>query len=355
MGAMTKKDIFAVLDHYYSQGGNFIDAANNYQSGQAETHLGEWLSSRPGLRDQMVVATKYTFSHTAFLGYDGTTIHSNYGGNGTKSLRLSVEASLKKLQTDYVDILYVHWWDYTTSIPELMLSLNTLCEQGKVLYLGISDTPAWIVSKANEYARCKGLRQFVVYEGRWSAADRDFERDILPMCTAEGMGVSPWGALGGGNFKTKKQQEAAKTDQGRMLAPPSARETQVAKVLENIADRKGTLLTSVALAYVMHKAPHVFPVVGGRKLDHLKGNIQALSLELSKDEMDEIEGAAEFDPGFPANFVGQGKSVRGPKDVQFTQIAGVFDYVEDAMVSPLFACPGFGCALLICCTAYSSS
>lgn len=147
---MTKKEVFAVLDCYYSQGGNFIDTANNYQSGQSETYLGEWLSSPPSLRDQMVVATKYSFVQTAFLGYDGTTIHSNYGGNGTKSLRLSVEASLKKLQTTYIDILYVHWWDFTTSIPELMLSLNALVDQGKILYLGISDTPAWIVSKANE-------------------------------------------------------------------------------------------------------------------------------------------------------------------------------------------------------------
>ena len=228
-------------------------------------------------------------------------------------------------------------WDFTTSIPELMQSLNTLCEQGKVLYLGISDTPAWIVTKANEYARGKGFRQFVVYEGRWSAADRDFERDILLMCKAEGMGMTPWGALGGGNFKSEKQREAAKaakeSEQGRKFMPATERELKVAKVLETIADRKGTLITSVALAYVMHKAPYVFPVVGGRKVDHLKGNIEALSLELSKAEMDEIESAAEFDQGFPLTFIGMGKRVMGPKDVIFSAIGGVFDYVEDTKVS----------------------
>ena len=224
-------------------------------------------------------------------------------------------------------------WDFTTSIPELMQSLNTLCEQGKVLYLGISDTPAWIVTKANEYARCKGFRQFVVYEGRWSAADRDFERDILLMCKAEGMGMTPWGALGGGNFKSEKQREVAKAQgQGRNM-PATEREIKVSKVLEKIADRKGTLITSVALAYVMHKAPYVFPVIGGRKVDHLKGNIEALSLELSKAELDEIEGAAEFDQGFPLNFIGMGKRVMGPQDVIFSAIGGMFDYVEDAMVS----------------------
>ena len=215
-----------------------------------------------------------------------------------------------------------------------MQSLNTLCEQGKVLYLGISDTPAWIVTKANEYARCKGFRQFVVCEGRWSAADRDFERDILLMCKAEGMGMTPWGALGGGNFKSEKQRKVAKAEgQGRNAMPATEREIKVSKVLEKIADRKGTLITSVALAYVMHKAPYVFPVIGGRKVDHLKGNIEALSLELNKAELDEIEAAAEFDQGFPLNFIGMGKRVMGPQDVIFSAIGGMFDYVEDAMVS----------------------
>lgn len=112
---------------------------------------------------------------------------ANFTGNGTKSMHTSVAASLKKLQTDYIDLLYVHWWDFSASIPELMQSLNHLVVQGKVLYLGVSDTPAWVVSKANQYARDHGLRQFCVYQGRWSAASRDFEREIIPMCRDEGV------------------------------------------------------------------------------------------------------------------------------------------------------------------------
>lgn len=104
-------------------------------------------------------------------------------------MHTSVAASLKKLQTDYIDLLYVHWWDFSASIPELMQSLNHLVVQGKVLYLGVSDTPAWVVSKANQYARDHGLRQFCVYQGRWSAASRDFERDIIPMCRDEGVSL----------------------------------------------------------------------------------------------------------------------------------------------------------------------
>ncbi|KAL8947849.1 MAG: hypothetical protein Q9222_005920 [Ikaeria aurantiellina] len=328
MGAMDKKTVFQVLDFYKDQGGNFLDAANTYQNEQSEMWIGEWLTSKPGLRDQMVVATKYGFGYETYKGFDGI-IHANQTGNGTKSLNLSLDASLKKLQTHYIDIMFVHWWDFTTSIPELMHSLNTVCEQGKVLYLGISDTPAWVVVKANEYARAHGLRQFVVYEGRWSAADRDFERDIISMCAAEGMGIMPWGPLGGGNFKTAEQHQAV-AGQGRNMAPPREKDVKVSAVLEKIAKPKKTALTSVALAYVLHKAPYVFPIVGGRKIDHLKGNIDALNVSLTPEEIQEIEGAVEFDPGFPLNFISPmaPSGAKGPKDVVFTDMSGKFDYVE---------------------------
>ena len=118
---------------------------------------------------------------------------------------MSLEASLKKLQTTYLDILYVHLWTYDTPVEEVMSHLNDLVSSRKVLYLGISDTPAWIVSKANTYARAHGWRPIVVYQGLWSAAERSFEREILPMCRSEGMEIAPWGALGGGAFKTEEQ------------------------------------------------------------------------------------------------------------------------------------------------------
>lgn len=196
--------------------------------------------------------------------------------------------------------LYVHWWDYTSSVEEVMQGLNQLVLQGKVLYLGVSDTPAWIVSKANQYARDHGLRQFVVYQGRWSAEYRDFERDIIPMCLEEKMGFAPWGALGGGNFKSDEQR---KVTEGRSTGPTPESAIQVSKVLEKVAERKKTLITSVALAYVMHKAPYVFPIVGGRKIEHLQGNIDALSLELTDEDMKEIEGAKPFDVGFPQTMI----------------------------------------------------
>ena len=326
MGAMSKESVFELLDYFHSQGGNFLDTSNNYQNEQSETWIGEWLAKNPGIRDQMVIATKYTTSYTNHKGHDNI-IHSNSTGNSAKSLFVSVRNSLQKLQTDYIDILYVHWWDFTTSIPELMQSLNTLVHQGKILYLGVSDTPAWIVSKANQYARDHGLRQFVVYQGRWSAANRDFERDIIPMCLDEGMGLAPWGSLGGGNFKTKKQREEMKGE-GRNR-PPSDNHVKLTDTLERVADRKNTAITSVALAYVMHKAPYVFPIVGGRKVEHLKGNIEALGLELSDEDVAEIEASVPFDLGFPTNFLSQKPGgAQGPGDVWLTYLAGTFDYVE---------------------------
>jgi aryl-alcohol dehydrogenase-like predicted oxidoreductase len=174
MGECSKETAFEILDYFFSQGGNFIDTANGYQEGQSEMWLGEWMAAREN-RDQIVLATKYSSPYK--LSKQGK-IQSNYGGNGIKSLRISVEASLKKLQTSYIDLLYVHWWDYAVTIPELMHSLNDLVVAGKVMFLGISDTPAWVVTKANQYARDHGLRPFVVYQGLWNAAIRDFERDI---------------------------------------------------------------------------------------------------------------------------------------------------------------------------------
>lgn len=209
-----------------------------------------------------------------------------------------------------------------------MQSLNQLVLAGKVLYLGVSDTPAWVVSKANEYARNHGLRQFSVYQGLWSAAERDVEREILPMVKAEGMAMAPWGSLGGGKFKTAEQRQAQR-GQGRVVEV-SERDVQVSRALEAVARRKDTLLTSVAQAYVMHKAPYVFPIVGGRTVEHLKANIEALTLALDDDDIREIEAAATFEHGFPMGFLwGGNKPPSHPGKIWLLNMAGHFDYVPE--------------------------
>ncbi|KIX09818.1 uncharacterized protein Z518_00899 [Rhinocladiella mackenziei CBS 650.93] len=328
MGECSKETAFEILDYFYEMGGNFIDTANNYQAEESEIWIGEWMAQNPYRRDEMVVATKYTSGYKVLS--EPKLQQSNFGAMSTKSLTMSVEASLKKLQTTYIDILYVHYWDFTTGVEEVMQSLNHLVAQGKVLYLGVSDTPAWMVVKANAYARRHGLRPFSVYQGRWSAAERDFERDIIPMCRDEGMGLAPWGVLGGGYFKpsTAIQAEAG----GRnMPTVRTGKEAEVSAALEKIANTRSppVPLTSIALAYVMHKTPYVTPIIGGRKLSHLKSNIEALMIRLSQEEIDQIESAYPFDVGFPMNFLAANpKGARGPEDITITRRMGHFDFVK---------------------------
>ncbi|EED77078.1 predicted protein [Postia placenta Mad-698-R] len=177
-GAMDKESSFKLLDAYFDAGGNFIDTASNYQDGTSEETIGEWLEAR-GVRDQLVVATKYTNNFK--MGDPSVKQYVNYMGNNVKTLKLSFEASLRKLRTSYIDILYLHYWDLHTSMEEVMDGLHNLVAEGKVLYLGVSDTPAWLVVKANEYARAHGKTPFVVYQAAYSVLQRDIERDILPI------------------------------------------------------------------------------------------------------------------------------------------------------------------------------
>ncbi|GKZ19788.1 hypothetical protein AbraIFM66951_010795 [Aspergillus brasiliensis] len=301
MGECNKEQSFALLDEFYRLGGNFIDTANNYQFEESEKWIGEWMAAR-GNRDQMVIATKYTTGfRTAHR--DTEPLQSNFVGNSMKSMRVSVDRSLKKLQTDYIDLLYLHWWDFTSSVEEVMHGLNNLVTSGKVLYLGVSDTPAWVVVKANDYARANGLRPFSVYQGKWNAGSRDLEREVIPMCRDQGMALAPWAPLGQGKFKSA---EARKSDAGAgsaRAADLSEDDIKVSDALEKVANRKNTTLHAIALAYVMHKTPNVFPIIGQRKIEHLQANVEALGVSLSNEDLDEIDNASSFDIGFPMNFI----------------------------------------------------
>ncbi|PLN80276.1 aryl-alcohol dehydrogenase [Aspergillus taichungensis] len=326
MGECTKETAFEILDTYYELGGNFIDTANAYHGGQSEQWIGEWMAKSPGRRAEMVISTKYTLSPMTGQG----VMESNYGGTGTKSMHVSVHNSLRNLQTDYIDVYYVHAWDFSTDIPELMQSLNNLVTQGKVLYLGISDTPAWVVTKANAYARAHALRPFSIYQGRYSAQSRDLEREVIPMCRDEGMAIHAFGTLGSGYFKTPG--EPAKEGGRNTPHMTLGREEKVSAVLDKVAQRHKVPLTSVALAYVLQKTPYLFPIVGGRKVEHLKANVEALSLELTAEDVAEIESGYDFDLGFPHNFLCPfGYAPKGPQDVAFLGGMGHFDYVAPTL------------------------
>ncbi|KAJ5110186.1 Aryl-alcohol dehydrogenase (AAD) [Penicillium argentinense] len=306
MGSMSKEQSFALLDAFVAAGGNFIDTSNNYQNEQSEAWLGEWMTAR-GNRDQMVIATKFTTDYRSHALGKGKA--PNACGNHKRSMFNSVRDSLRKLQTDSIDILYLHWWDHSTSIEEIMDSLHILVEQGKVMYLGISDTPAWIVSAANTYARAHGKTPFSIYQGRWNVMRRDFERDILPMARHFGMALAPWDVLGSGHFQSAKQMaEREKSGEGLRSVfgdKQTEEEKRISQALSTVAAEHGIeSVTAIALAYVLCKAPYVFPLVGGRKVEHLKDNIQALNIRLTEKQIQFLEQATEFDVGFPNNFIG---------------------------------------------------
>ncbi|RTE72423.1 putative aryl-alcohol dehydrogenase AAD14 [Fusarium euwallaceae] len=316
MPSANREDSFKLLDAYTAAGGNFIDTANNYQNENSERFLGEWMQERKN-RDMLVIATKYTLAYKLYE--QGPGIGVNHSGNHRRSLHMSVRDSLKKLQTEWIDILYLHMWDWSTSIPEIMDSLHNLVLQGKVLYLGASDTPAWVVSAANEYAMTRGKTPFSIYQGKWSILERDFERDIIPMARHYGMALAPWGVLGGGRLQSKEAiQERRKAGEHIRNQTGDGEEqtwieAAVSEVLSEVAKQHGdhVTVTAVALAYVFHKAGRVFPIVGGRKVEHLKDNLCGLELSLTLEQVQRLEGVVPFNVGFPLNFIGQDSNVTG--------------------------------------------
>ena len=332
LGTMDKESSFKLLDAFVETGGNFIDTANNYQNEESETWIGEWMASRQN-RDQLVLATKYTGDYRGYCpGLKGKTV--NQAGNSKRSLHMSLRDSLRKLQTDYVDILYVHWWDYTTSIEEVMDSLHTLVLSGKVLYLGISNTPAWVVASANTYARLQGRTPFAIYQGRWNVLHRDFEREILPMARQFGMALAPWDAIGGGKFQSAKALEARKDrgENGLRNMMGSAKQTEdevrMSEALAKVAAEHGIeSVTAIALAYVLSKAPNVFPLVGGRRIEYLQDNIQALSIRLMDEQVRFLESVKPLDVGYPYNMLGEEPRVTGHESMALAP-AGKISFVK---------------------------
>ncbi|KAK0449031.1 Aldo/keto reductase [Desarmillaria tabescens] len=317
MGAMNKESSFQLLDAYFDMGGIFIDTANTYQDQSSEEFIGEWTEKR-GIRDPSPACHCYqgkSFPASSFLQLNPQTTPMNYVGNSTNSMHISVKASLKKLRTTYIDILYVHWWDYETSIPEVMDNLHSLVAGRKVLYLEISDTPAWVVSQANQYAMDHGKTPFVVYwQGRWGILDRSFEWEIIPMAKSLGLALAPWGVLGQGKLRSDAEEQRRKEsgEKGRNITglPAWERtevEAKVSRALEKVAAEIGAKsMTAVAIAYVMQKAPYVFPIIGGRKVEHIEANIEALDILLSKEQVEYLKGVVPFDPGFPTTMIGNG-------------------------------------------------
>ncbi|KAL2817941.1 NADP-dependent oxidoreductase domain-containing protein [Aspergillus cavernicola] len=299
----VSEEPFKLLDEFFKLGGNFIDTANTYNNEKSEAHIGAWMKDR-GVRDQMVIATKYS---AGYRGYnrENEPMQANFTGNSAKSMHISIRDSLRKLDTDYIDILYVHWWDFATSVEEVMMHLHSYVMSKQVLYLGVSDTPAWVVVKANEFARKNGLTPFSIYQGRWNAAFRDMEAEIIPMCEDQGMAVVPWAALGGGLILSSEQrrEREEKLAGQKSFYELGAHEIAVSNALERIAVAKKSTVQAIALAYLFHQSTYVIPIVGVQTTDHVKSMNDAITIKLSPEEIRSIHDAAPFHPLFPINFL----------------------------------------------------
>ncbi|MEU1528797.1 aldo/keto reductase [Streptomyces fagopyri] len=294
MGA-PKEECARILDAYAEAGGNVVDTAVNYRGGASEEIVGELLKGR---RDRFVLSTKYTISR------DGAD--PNAAGNHRKNLALSLETSLRRLGTDYIDIYWVHIWDRNTPVEETMRALDDAVRSGKILYVGISDAPAWVVSRANTLAEWRGWSPFAALQVPYSLLSRDAERELLPMAEAFGMSVAAWSPLHNGILSGKYTRPGGVLPgTATRLSPEAVGELEraVAEAVQVAADELGASAAQVAIAWTMARSPAVHPIVGARHVTQLIDNLGAAELTLPAELVAGLEETTGFRTGFPTDFI----------------------------------------------------
>ena len=292
----SKKAAKKQLDLFTDMGGNFVDTSVNYTDGSSETILGELLK---GSRDYYVVATKYTLTKP-------DSPDPNSGGNSRKNMMQSVERSLKRLQTDYIDLYYLHMWDYMTPVEEVMRGLDDLVRAGKVRYVGVSDTPAWIVAEANTLAELRGWSRFVGLQVPYSLADRALEWALLPMARHWDMAVMPWGLLEAGILTGKYTQDSEEpTRMDRDKVTLSEKTLAIGDTVSVIAQETGRSMAQVAINWArqqQHRAL-IIPILGARTPEQLQDNLAVLEWELDDGQLSRLDEASKIPLGFPHNFL----------------------------------------------------
>jgi aryl-alcohol dehydrogenase-like predicted oxidoreductase len=279
MTLRTEEDARRVIDVYAEAGGNFLDTASAY--GESEEVLGAVM----GERDRFVLATKYTLSRDAR--------DPNAGGNHRKNLVGSLEQSLRRLRTDYVDVLWVHLWDRHTPAEETMRALDDVVRAGKVLYVGVSDAPAWFVARANTLAEWRDWTPFSALQVPYNLLQRDVERELLPMADGLGMSVAAWAPLAAGKLSGGRQRAGRLTE----------REESAAGAVRAVAEELGATPAQVALAWVRRDG--VLPLVGARTPEQLSDCLSGLDVVLPPEAVARLEAAAPFERGFPADFIAE--------------------------------------------------
>jgi aryl-alcohol dehydrogenase-like predicted oxidoreductase len=290
----TEAESKAIFDAFLEAGGNFIDTANVYTEGSSERILADLIRAD---RDHIVLGTKYTLSNT--------THNPNKSGNHRKNLVQSVEHSLRRLDTDYIDLLWVHAYDFLTPIEEMMRALDDLVRQGKVLYVGISDAPAWVIARANTLAEWRDWTPFIGNQLEYNLTERTPERELLPMSDTLGLGVVAWSPLAAGILTGKYNRQDGEGSGGRMEGTTSYRLNErnyaIAEVVVEVAKELGASPAQVSLAWLRHR--QVIPIIGARTLDQLKDNLGALDVTLPPPAIQRLEDISAIELGFPHDFV----------------------------------------------------
>ena len=285
----SREESRKIFNRFIEAGGNFVDTANNYTDGTSEELVGEFTAPD---RERWVIATKYTLT----IDKDDP----NAGGNHRKSLVRSLEQSLRRLRTYYVDLLWLHMRDAYTPIEEAVRALDDQVRLGKVLYVGISDSPAWVAARANTLAELRGWTPFAALQLPYSVSSRDPERELLPMAASLGLAVTPWGVLGAGVLTGKAQEDLRWPEDGI-----SERAERIREALRDVAAAHGATPAQVAIAWMLArpKPPTVVPIVGARREEQIVENLGALDLRLGDGELARLDEAGEPQLGFPRSFL----------------------------------------------------
>jgi len=292
----SKDEARKIYDAYRAAGGNFIDTANIYTNGTSENLVGEFIRDH---RESVVLATKYT---NAAAGND-----ANAAGNHRKSMVQALEASLRRLKTDYIDLYWLHIWDRLTPVQEVMRAFDDLVRQGKVLYIGVSDAPAWWIAQANTLAELRGWTQFIGLQIEYSLIERTVERELIPMAKAFNLGLVAWSPLAGGLLSGKYHSGGAKdarysTEMGKAFQRSGERIDRIVAAVQRVSQQVGRSPAQVALAWLQHRDIPVIPIIGARRMSQLQDNLSSLELTLTPEQMAALDEASAIEMGFPHDF-----------------------------------------------------
>jgi aryl-alcohol dehydrogenase-like predicted oxidoreductase len=292
----------AIMDRFLARGGNFIDTANAYTRGHSEKIIGDHLGRHPSKRDRVVIATKFTAN--LYLG------DPNGGGASRKAIVAQCEQSLRRLQTDYIDLYWLHTWDKHTPIEETMRALDDLVRDGKVRYVGASDTPAWKVAQAQTIAAFRGFSPFVGLQIEYSLLERTVEGELIPMALELGLGVTPWSPLKSGVLSgkyTRANLARQQPDRGNwVFSALSDKAFDIIEKLAEIAKALDTTSARVALGWVAGRPGVTSTILGARTLAQLDDNLAALDVKLTAEQVAALDALSTPTLDFPADFVKMG-------------------------------------------------